>query len=408
MEKRLNQNKMDKGDHMESVFDEIVDRRGTNCSKHDFKTENGYDENVLSLWIADMDFRAPREVSEAVIDVGKHGIFGYTELTNDYCDITTSWYKKRFGVELKNDWLVLTPGIVFAVCCAITSFTKPGDGVLIQPPVYYPFKRSITMNGRVPINNPLRYENGKYSIDFQDFEAKLKTGNVKLFVLCSPHNPVGRVWREDELTRMVELCDKYNVLIFSDEIHSDFVAPGYTHTMLNTVTKKCIVATAPSKTFNIAGMQMSNIFIPDDELRQKFLYTRDCTGAGSPNIAGLAAAHAAYKYGEGWFDEAYAYMLKNIDIARDALKSAAPYAKLIEPEGTFLIWIDFRELGLNDAELEKLIVNEANLWLDMGNMFGEEGKGFARVNIASSASVIKKAMEDLARAVIDKANEGKM
>lgn len=407
MENSLNESRQnfttDKGGHMNSIFDEIIDRRGTNCSKHDFKTENGYMESVLSLWIADMDFRAPKEVSEAVINVGKHGIFGYTDINSGYYDAAVSWYKKRFRVELKNEWIVTTPGIVFAVCCAMTSFTAPGDGVLIQPPVYYPFKRSISMNGRVPINNPLRYENGKYSIDFEDFEAKLKGGNVKLFVLCNPHNPVGRVWREDELSRMVELCDKYNVLIFSDEIHSDFIIPGYTHTMLNAITKKCIVATAPSKTFNIAGMQMSNIIIPDEELRRKFLHTRDCTGAGAPNIAGLAAAQAAYKYGEGWFDDVYAYILKNLDIARDILKSAAPYAKLIEPEGTFLIWVDFSELGLNDTELEKLIVNEANLWLDMGNMFGEEGEGFARINIASSASVINKAMEDLASAVINKA-----
>ena len=384
-------------------FDKIIDRRGTDSLKYDLAAKRGMPEDIIPLWVADMDFPAPPEVLEALVEKSRHGIFGYSDtIGDDYFNALADWYASRFNWHLSPKWLVKTPGVVFAICTAIRALTEEGDAVLIQEPVYYPIAGSVRANNRNLLVYELVYRDGRYYIDFDDFEDKIARNRVRLFILCSPHNPVGRVWSEEELAAMGEICLKYGVKVVADEIHADFVYPGYRHHVFETIRPEfaamTITCTAPTKTFNLAGLQISNVFISNTELRKKFKQELEKTGYSQPNIMGLVACKAAYRYGAQWLEDLKSYLVSNLALVRDFLAQELPSVRLVEPEGTYLLWLDFRALDLPDKELNDLIVQKAGLWLNAGPMFGAGGEGFQRINIGCPAATLQKALERLKKA----------
>lgn len=388
---------------MKYDFNKIINRNNTKSLKYDFAKERNMPEDLLPLWVADMDFQTSPEIIEALNKAVSHGIYGYSEGKEEYFDAVYNWYNDNFNWQVKKEWLIKTPGVVFAIVLAINALTNEGDSVLIQNPVYYPFTEVIIDNNRKLVNNSLVRNGKKYEIDFEDFEKKIIENNVKLFILCSPHNPVGRVWKKWELEKIGNICLKHNVKIVSDEIHSDFVYPKNKHIVFSSLDEKyqniTITCTAPTKTFNLAGLQISNIFIPNLEIRKKVLKQLDRVGYSQVNLMGLVACEAAYKYGRQWLNELKEYLLDNLNFLRDYLETNIPQIKLIEPEGTYLIWLDCSALGFEDKELEKFIVEKAKLWLDSGYIFGKEGEGFQRINIACPRETLKKALEQLKEAV---------
>lgn len=384
-------------------FNKVVDRKNTNSLKYDFAVERGRASDILPLWVADMDFSTVPEVTDVLVKASTHGIFGYSEVKSDYFDVLQNWFSTHYEWDIKSEWLVKTPGVVFAICMAIKALTNKGDAVLIQRPVYYPFSESILSNERILINSPLILKDGSYHMDFEDFENKILENNVKLFILCNPHNPVGRVWTKEELITLGDICIKHNVLIVSDEIHADFIYPGHKHLVFANLKDEyganAITCTAPSKTFNLAGLQVSNIIIKNKDIKKAFEAEIVKSGYSQLNTMGLLACQAAYQYGEEWLAGLKNYLLDNLTYVKEFLQTHLPKLKLIEPEGSYLIWINFEELNLNEHELEHLIAKKANLWLDRGTMFGPEGKGFQRINIACHRETLEKAMNQLKTAI---------
>ncbi|MDD6127512.1 MAG: pyridoxal phosphate-dependent aminotransferase [Veillonellaceae bacterium] len=382
-------------------FDEVIDRKGTNCLKYDFAVERGYPEGVLPFWVADMDFRTAPPVIEELERRVQHGIFGYTDPGADYRAAVWNWMKTQHDWTPAVGSLTITPGVVFALGMAVQSFTAPGDAVLIQQPVYYPFSSIILGNDRQLVNSPLVLKDGHYEIDFVDFEQKITSKNVKLFLLCNPHNPAGRVYTRDELQKMATICLQHGVTIVADEIHNDFIRKGYEHTVLaslgNDIAQHVVTCTAPSKTFNLAGLQISNIFIENESMRQKFRATIDHAGYSQPNALGMFAAQAAYEKGLPWLEALRDYLEQNYQKTKAFLAQHLPKVTLIEPEGTYLLWLDFRAYGLSAKELDHLIVHEANLWLDSGHIFGKDGEGFERLNIACPWATLEQGLKQLAR-----------
>lgn len=386
-------------------FDTVPNRRGTNCFKYDFAREMGMPEDVLPLWVADMDFPTAPAVLERLHALAEHGIFGYTGVKDAYFSAVHNWYAQRFGWETQRSWLVTTPGVVFAIAIAIAirAFTQKGDAILIQQPVYYPFANKVTENDRQLVVNPLVLKNGRYEMDFADMERKIVDYHVKMLLLCSPHNPVGRVWTKEELLRVGEICQKHGVLVVSDEIHADFTYAGHTHRVFASVKSEfadfTITCTAPSKTFNLAGLQNSNIFIPNRQLRHAYKKELSACGCGGTNCMGMAACQAAYEAGADWLEQLKQYLAGNLAYIRQFLREKLPEIALIEPEGTYLVWLDLRKLGLTEQQQRQLIVQDAKLWLDTGTLFGQGGEGFERINIACPRATIKQAMQRLERAV---------
>ena len=378
-------------------FDQIVNRYGSNSLKYDFKKDKNKPEDVFPMWVADMDFKCCDEIINEMNKKIQHGIFGYSQTDDSYFQAINNWYLKRNNVALKKEWLIKTPGVVFALAMTVRTLTKEGDCVLISNPVYYPFSEVILDNDRKVISSDLINNNGHYEIDFDDFEKKIIENNIGVYLLCSPHNPVGRVWTKDELDRIICICKKHNVFIVSDEIHSDFIWEGV-HTCLlkyDDYLENMIVCTSPSKTFNIAGLQISNIFIPNKEVRDKFQMEIWKTGYSLVNVMGIVACCAAYEKGEEWLEQVKVYLKKNIDYVENFFKENFPDIKVVHPEGTYLLWLDFNELNLSDEEIENKMLNEAKLWLDNGKMFGESGEGFQRLNIALPYEQLKKALEKI-------------
>ena len=308
---------------MKYNFDEVVERRGTGCLKYDFAKERGKKEDVLPLWVADMDFKTAPAVTERLQKVVEHGIYGYSDSKEDYFAAVSGWYHDHFDWDVKPEWLVKTPGVVFALAAAVRAYTEKGDTVLIQQPVYYPFRQVIESNDRKLVSSDLVLKDGHYEIDFEDFEAKIKEHQIHLFLFCSPHNPVGRVWKEWELRKIGEICFKYQVTVVSDEIHSDFVYPGHKHHVFASVSPEfeqiSVICTAPSKTFNLAGLQVSNIFIADEKLRQKFVRAVDQAGYSQVNLMGLVGCQAAYEEGEEWLLQLKEYLYQNLSFVREYL-----------------------------------------------------------------------------------------
>jgi len=389
---------------MERNFDEKVDRYQTNSLKYDRITEFNKPKDILPMWVADMDFKVPQCVEDAVKKVAEHGIYGYSTCIDSYYEAVINWFRTNFETKIDQSWMVCTPGVVNAIGVAIRAFTNENDAILIQRPVYYPFSLMIERNHRVVVNNPLVNENGYYRMDYDDMERKIIDNQVKMFILCSPHNPIGRVWKKEELEQVAKICKKHHVLIVSDEIHCDFVFPGHQHHMLINVApelkEEIITCTAPSKTFNLAGMQTSNIIIPNPNLREKFVEEMDKIAVGMIGPMGIAACEAAYRGGREWLNELLIYLEGNREYIRGFLKAEIPEIKMTELEGTYLVWFDFSALGLNNEELEELVVNKMKIWFDAGTMFGEEGSGFERINIACPRSVIEQAMARIKEEVV--------
>ena len=382
---------------IEMNFDEKVDRYKTNSLKYDFKADKNKPDDVFPMWVADMDFRCPNEVIEDMTNKIKHGVFGYSQTDESYFNAIYNWYLRHHDVKLNQEWLVKTPGVVFALAMAVRMLTKENDYVLINNPVYYPFTEVVVDNGRQIISSDLINNNGHYEIDFSDFEEKIKKYNIHLFLLCSPHNPVGRVWKKEELDEVIRICKKYDVVIISDEIHCDFIWEGKHNSLLNyeEYLDKIIVCTAPSKTFNLAGLQVSNIFISNKQMKDDFQNEIWKTGYSLLNIMGIVACESAYKNGEEWFDKLKEYLKYNIEYTEKYIEENIPKIKVIHPEGTYLLWLDFNEFNMTDEEIEKTMLDKAKLWLDNGTMFGESGKGFQRLNVALPRKELEFALQQL-------------
>jgi cystathionine beta-lyase len=381
---------------MKYDFDTVIDRSNS-CSIKYEPSWRGKPDDVLPLWVADMDFAAPPCVREALVSRAQHGIFGYSEPDASYFDVTRKWFEERFNWTVERDWLTITPGVVNALYIAVRALTKPGDGIVIQQPVYYPFESSIKKTGRQLLVNELVYSGGRYNIDFQDFETKIK--QAKLFILCNPHNPVGRVWKRDELERMGEICLRHNVFVVADEIHEDFIFPGHKHLVFTALNKDfaniTVTCTSPSKTFNLAGLLCANIFISNKELREKFKEEYAGCGLSQPGIMGLIACKAAYEGGAEWLDELLDYLAGNMLFLKTYLSKHIPKIRFIEPEGTYLAWLDCNEIGISAQKLDEALTHKGKLWLSSGLSFGKGGKGFERVNAACPRSVLQNALERL-------------
>ena len=384
-------------------FDESVNRRNTDCLKYDFAKRKGMPEDVLPLWVADMDFKTSSYIEDALVERAKEAIFGYSEVQTPYFHAVANWMKIHHNWEVKRTWLVKTPGVVFALAMAVKVFTDPGDSVIIQSPVYYPFSEVITDNGRNIVSSDLYLGvDDRYHMDYADFEKKIVENDVKLFLLCNPHNPVGRVWTKEELEKVGDICLKHNVLVVSDEIHADFVFKGQ-HQVFTAIKKEyediTLTCTAPSKTFNLAGLSLSNIFIPNRELKRQFKAELKAAGTGLMGVMGLVACQTAYEKGEEWYYAMKSYVQANIEFTKQYVEENLPGVKMIDHEGTYLVWLDFRETGLGVDELEDLIIHKAKLWLDSGKIFGKNGEGFQRINVACPRSTVKEALDRMKEAM---------
>lgn len=380
-------------------FDTVIDRKGTRSLKYDFAVRRGKPENVLPLWVADMDFQTSSYITEALEDMVKHGVFGYSESEEHYFGAVQNWMERHYNWHVKESWMTKTPGIVFALAMAVKAYTQENDAVLIQPPVYYPFKEVVEDNHRRLVNNTLVLGgDGTYTIDYEDFEKKIIEENVKLFILCNPHNPVGRVWTKEELERLGDICLKHGVFVVSDEIHADFVFERK-HTVFSEVKEAyrdiSMICTSPSKTFNIAGLQISNIFISNPEKATAFRRQVAAAGYSQVGLPGLVACEAAYLHGDEWLEGVLAYIKANAEFTRAYLQEHLPRVKMTKLEGTYLVWLDFRDYGLTDKELDEKILNQAGLWLDSGAVFGKCGEGFQRINIACPRKTLHQALDRL-------------
>lgn len=380
-------------------FDTVIDRKGTRSLKYDFAVRRGKPKDVLPLWVADMDFQTSSYITEALEDMVKHGVFGYSESEEHYFEAVQNWMERHYNWHVKESWMTKTPGIVFALAMAVKAYTQENDAVLIQPPVYYPFKEVVEDNHRRLVNNTLVLGgDGTYTIDYEDFEKKIIEENVKLFILCNPHNPVGRVWTREELERLGEICLKHGVFVVSDEIHADFVFERK-HTVFSEVKEAyrdiSMICTSPSKTFNIAGLQISNIFISNPEKATAFRRQVAAAGYSQVGLPGLVACEAAYRHGDEWLEGVLAYIKANAEFTRAYLQEHLPRVKMTELEGTYLVWLDFRNYGLTDKELDEKILNQAGLWLDSGAVFGKCGEGFQRINIACPRKTLHQALDRL-------------
>lgn len=381
-------------------FNEIINRCTTDSCKYCDKDK--LEKGIIPLWVADMDFLSPVEVKNALLERVSHGIYGYGIIHDEYYKAVSNWFSKHYHLNIDTKKLMLTPGVVFAISVIIKALTKENDKVIILEPVYYPFKSTTLNNKRQIVISDLVLKEGKYEIDFTDFEKKIIENDVKLFILCNPHNPVGRVWDKEDLLKLGNICLKHNVFVVSDEIHADFVY-NKEHVSFASISKEfemnSAVCTAPSKTFNLPGLQVSNTYIGNEEALKKCQDVLTSLGFHGPNILGVVACEAAYTYGEKWLEEVKEYIYDNIQFVDKYLKDHIPEIELIKPEGTYLVWIDCKKLHLSNEELEDFILNKAKLWLDGGIMFGKAGEGYQRINVACPRSTLEKALNQLKEAV---------
>ena len=400
---------------MEINLDREISRQGTNCIKWEFRqaegdllewehTEQCFGENpILPMWVADMDFASPAPVVEALVERARHGIYGYSAPTRSFFESIVNWTRRRHGWEIEPEWICLTPGVVPALNMLVRTFVSPGEKVLIQPPVYYPFYGAIENNQAGLVANPLVYEGGRYRMDFEQLERAAADPELSMAILCSPHNPVGRVWSREELARLGEICLKNDLLVISDEIHADLVYKGHVFTPFACVSQefaqRAVICTSPSKTFNLAGLQTSAIIIPNSELRSRFKATLQANGLFGIGAFGVVALEAAYNHGEAWLMQVLDYLEDNLHYLEDFIGRHIPRIKVVRPEGTYLVWLDCRGLGLDRQALKRLMLEKARVYLDEGHIFGPQGEGFERINIACPRSILAQALERIRRAV---------
>ena len=389
---------------MKYNFDEVIDRKNTDSMKWSasYLEQHFGSADCVPLWVADMDFRTAQPVIDAVTERAGHGIYGYALAGDEFYEAVIKCQKRRNGWEVKKEWIVFSPGVVPALWHIVRTFCSPGEKVILQSPVYYPFYKVIEDNGCQVINNRLINNGGRYEMNFEELERQAEDSSVKMMILCSPHNPVGRVWTKEELRRVSEICFANDVLLVSDEIHSDLVFRPNVHTpaaslseelMMNTIT--CM---APSKTFNLAGVQVSDVIVPDRRLRRKLAGSLKSAGV-MPNVFGLAAQTAAYNEGEEWLEQLLEYLAGNLDFMENFITSELPEVKFRRPEGTYLAWLDFSGYGFTTEELQNRMKNKAGVALDDGYIFGDGGEPCQRINFACPRSVLIKAMERLRKGV---------
>ena len=401
--------------HTPNLFDQEHDREGTSSIKWEF-IQQGDDllnwehtdrffgpDRILPMWVADMDFRCPDAVIEAILTRAEHGIFGYTAPTRPFYDSVAGWMERRHGWKIEADWICLTPGVVPALNMLVRAYTNPGGKVLIQPPVYYPFYGAVQNNEAQLVTNPLILENGHYRMDLEDLASTCSDPDVKMAILCSPHNPVGRVWTSEELEAFGQICVDNDIIIVSDEIHGDLIYPDYVFTpfakLNQDFAQNSVICTAPSKTFNLAGLQTSCIIIPDPDLRAKFQNILQSNGLFGINVFGMVALQAAYDHGEPWLQQLLKYLDANLKYLESYIAENIPELEVIHPEGTYLVWIDCRKLGLDKQELRGLIFEKAKVYLDDGFIFGPEGDGFERINIACPRKLLVEALDRIKQAI---------
>lgn len=386
-------------------FDRVIPREGTHSVKYDGRQAYFGTEDLIPMWVADMDFAAPEAVSATLMARAAHPIYGYVRCPDSLPEALIQWMKKRHGWEIQKEWVIFSPGVVSSLHAAAMAFAQPGEGVIVQPPVYFPFFSSVTVTGRRLIENPLRLENGRYVMDFEHLERCAADG-ARLLLLCSPHNPVGRVWRPEELSELLRIARRHDLVVLSDEIHADLVYPGYRNHSLATLTEdpgNIVTAVAPSKTFNIPGLGLSALIVPSPVHRAAIRRAFDLLHVDARNPFSIVAFEAAYRHGEPWLDRLLAYLDQSRRFAIDYLDRHAPGIRVIRPEGTYLLWLDCRGLGMNDDELERFFVHEAKVGLNPGTVFGTGGSGFMRMNIGAPRSVIRTALEQIKEALARRA-----
>lgn len=384
---------------MKYNFDEIINRKNTISSKWDNVGPRTGNPNALPMWVADMDFRCPEPVIEAVKKRAEFGLYGYPYLIPEFKEVTQAWVKRRYHWDIETSSVIFAASVIPALFNCVQALTKPGDKVVIQRPVYYPFSYAIEDNGRVISNNSLILKDGRYEIDFEDLEKRLADADTHLMILCNPHNPTGRVYTPQELKTMGELCLKHHVTLFSDEIHADFIYKGHTHTSVASLSPEIaantITAIAPSKTFNLAGMRAACLIISNPDLRKAMEKVFSDNRSALVPTFGLDAYIAAYRCGDEYVDQLVPYLQKNIEYLDTYLKEHMPKIKLIQPEGTYLMWLDCRELGLDDGQLDQFFIHDAEVAVDKGYWFGSEGSGFMRMNIACPKAYVQQALAQL-------------
>lgn len=381
-------------------FDRIIPRAGTDSVKFDLRKQFFGREDVIPMWVADMDFPVPNFVQEVLQARAGHPVYGYSVLSQGYYESIIGWQQRRHGWTIRKEWIVFSPGVVTALNLLVQAFTQPGDKIVVQSPVYFPFFWAVERQDRLLLNNRLLEKENTYSIDFEGLEAMLRSG-AKMLILCSPHNPVGRAWSREELERTGKLCLENGVLIVSDEIHGDLVLPGRRHLPLASLSQdllgNTITCIAPSKTFNLAGLFTSSVIIPDEKLRRRFTETAEKVHI-SPNIFGAVTSEAAYRRGDDWLDQLLRYIEGNALLVKDFFRGANSRIRVSPLEATYLLWLDFREYGMSDEEIGKKLIGDAGVGMNPGHMFGAGGEGFQRMNLGCPRSIVQDAIERIAAA----------
>ncbi|MCY6484073.1 pyridoxal phosphate-dependent aminotransferase [Clostridium aestuarii] len=387
---------------MKYDFDKVINRIGTNTAKWDEVEMKFGTKDVLPMWVADMDFRIAQPIIDALKERAEHGIFGYTKMSDSYKEAVCSWMEKRHEWKIEKDWVIHSPGVVPALSIIVKEFTKPGDKIIIQTPVYYPFFDVVRDNNRELICNSVKFENEKYVMDYEDLESKIDE-NVKMMILCSPHNPIGRVWSKEELVKLGEICMKHNIMVVSDEIHADLVYKGHKHIPFASISEEfaqnSITCFAPSKTFNIAGLQSALLSIPNKEYYDKFSLALGALDIRRDNCFGAVATETAYTEGEEWLEQLLDYLEGNLEFLTEYCEERIPKIKVNKTEGTYLVWLDCHELGMSKEELGDFMIKEAKVALDHGYWFGPEGEGFARINIACPRATLEEGLKRIENAV---------
>ncbi len=383
-------------------FDEPVSRQGTNCVKYDLRSEVFGDASVIPMWVADMDFKTPPFIIEALKKRLEHEILGYTVRGELYFSSILDWLKKRYGWTIEKEWISFSPGIVPALNICTLAYTNPGDKIIVQPPVYFPFFTAVKDHGRKLLFNKLLERKGRYYFDLKDLRRKAERG-AKILIISNPHNPVGRAWEPEELKELAAVCIENNILIISDEIHSDLVLPGYKHTPLASLSEEIAEITltciAPSKTFNLAGLSTSSMIISDKKIREKFNKKIESLHITGGNIFGTEASIASYLYGEEWLNQLLKYLQANIEYVIDRLGKPGSKIRAITPEATYMIWLDCKELGMEPADLNKFFIDKAGVGMNEGSVFGPGGKGFMRMNLACPRKTIETALNNIEKAI---------